>query len=100
MKKPQTYEEVREFISKTLDEVFKTNTIGRNLGEARFVFKHSLRLQGLFLEDNNEIKDSQGNVKAWLGEVCWKDDNVLEAKVKLNTSIEFVPITIDIKSLT
>lgn len=69
------------------------------LSDPRFSFKHAIRLQGLFLADDNQIYDSRGRLYATLGEVKWRDESVIEAKVKLNGSIDFVLATVDIGKL-
>lgn len=66
---------------------------------ARFTFKHAIRLQGLFLSDNNEITNANGRHYGTLGEVKWRDANIIEAKVKLAGTIDFVTATLDIERL-
>jgi hypothetical protein len=66
---------------------------------ARFTFKHAIRLQGLFLDDQNRIYTHKGNLYAELAEVGWRDANTIEARVKLQSSLTFAMVTIDIGKL-
>lgn len=84
---------------KTIEEALEAWDIEEKLGDPRFVFKHAIRLQGLFLQDNNEIVNANGRPYATLGEVKWRNAEILEAKVKLAGSIDFVMATVDIGKL-
>ena len=84
---------------KTLEQHLEEWDKEEKLGDARFNFKHAIRLQGLFLADDGQIYDHKGRLYATLGEVNWRNENVIEAKIKLATSINFVLTSIDIGKL-
>lgn len=86
-------------IYKNIDEAMAAWDIEETLGDPRFSFKHAIRLQGLFLGDDNKIYDHKGRLYATLGEVKWRDEAVIEAKIKLATSVNFVIATVDIGKL-
>lgn len=84
---------------RTIEEALKDWHMEQTLSDPRFVFKHAIRLQGLYLHDNNQITNANGRPYATLGEVKWKNESILEAKIKLNTAIDFVITTVDISRL-
>lgn len=84
---------------KTLAQHLEDWDIEEALGDPRFSFKHAIRLQGLFLEQDNVIYDYKGRPYARLGEVKWKSESVIEATIKLVTSVNFVVTTVDIGKL-
>jgi hypothetical protein len=84
---------------KTIEEALTEWDSEDQLGDPRFTFKHAIRLQGLFLGDDNQIYDSKGRLYATLGETKWKDQNTIQATLKLATGIKFVVATIDIGKL-
>lgn len=86
-------------VYKTIEEALVEWEVEETLGNPRFSLKHALRLQGLFLGDDDKIYDSRGKLYATLGEVKWLNEAIIEAKVKLVQSIKFIPITIDIGKL-
>lgn len=68
------------------------------LGDPKFVLKHALRLQGLFMEKDGMIYDSKGKFYASLGSAKW-NGNIIEAQIKLATAVDFVKVTLDIGKL-
>jgi len=96
----KTKEEVEKIVSDALKKVMDSAFYEAALGSSpRFVFKHMLRLQGLYLEDNNEITNMNGRPYATLGTVVWKDQDTLEATIRLYQDIKFIPISFDLKGL-
>lgn len=70
-----------------------------NMGNPRFVFKHALRLQGLFLNDDNEITNASGKLYAYLGVTEWQDKDTIKAMIKRVDESEFVILSLDIEKL-
>lgn len=64
-----------------------------------FYFKHAIRLQGLQMGQDGQIFDSRGKLYATLGEVKWREHNILEATIKLAGGIDFIMTSIDIGKL-
>lgn len=84
---------------KTIEEALEAWHLEETLSDPRFVFKHAIRLQGLYLHENNEITNMNGRPYATLGEVRWADENTIQATVKLSQAIEFTLVSIDIGKL-
>lgn len=91
---------------KTLDQLLaewdaevEAEEAAKDLGSPRFVLKHALRLQGLFLNDDNEITNASGKLYAWLGEAAWEDKNTLKAMIKRVGTVDFAKVTIDVDKL-
>lgn len=81
------------------EEALKEWDNTQELGDPRFAFKHAIRLQGLYLHEDNEITNMNGRPYAYLKEVKWKNETILEAKVKLNNSEAYHRVMIDIGKL-
>lgn len=86
-------------IYKTTEQALAEWDAEEKLGDPLFTFKHAIRLQGLFMDDDKKIYDHKGRLYATLGEVNWKNENIIEAKIKLATALDFVIATVDIGKL-
>lgn len=84
---------------RTIEEALEAWDIEETIGDPRFSFKHAIRLQGLFLEQDNTIYDHRGQFYAKLESVKWKDAQTLEARVKVKNQAVYSIVTIDIGKL-
>jgi hypothetical protein len=91
----KTPEEIKEFISNLLD-----NVIGKieSCTNPRFILKHALRQHGLFLEDDDNIRNSRGKTIAILDKIEI-NGNQLDYTIRTMASIDFIEIKIDIGKL-
>lgn len=98
----KTKEEIAKIVDEALKKALNSTAVELSNGTSpRFALKHALRLQGLFLQENDEITNANGKLYATLESVIWKDQNILESKIKirLNEGVKFFITTIDIGSL-